>query len=663
MENRGDRRPRMGFSARMLLLQVAVVALVLLLSAVILGWLTYQRLGEDAERQALAVARAVAASGDIRTETAALAQAGPEQLSAKALAAGPLQAQAEDVRRRTRALFVVITDDSGLRLAHPNPAELGRMVSTDPSEALAGREVTEQEQGTLGHSARAKVPVFAPGSAAVVGEVSVGFSSQDVLQSLASNILPIAATTAGALALGLAASLLLGRRLKRLTLGLEPEEIAALTQDQEAVLRGVDEGVIGVSAERRITVFNREAKRLLGFTIDAELVGLPLEQLQLPGPGKARYEEARSAESGLPEALRHLLDAADPQSPTVELVVGPRVLILSAREVQASRTPGRRGYRPGTGTGPDVPRAPELGWVIMLRDRTAVQSLTRQLDAVGALSTALRAQRHEFANRLHTISGLLATGHPDQAQDYLTSIMQTGPLNYPAEQAELLQDPYLQAFIGAKSMEAAERGVTLRVGPETLVRGRVTDPQDVTTVIGNLVDNAVRAAVHGSDPDRWVEVEVMDELTDGGGTLHLVVADSGDGLPGLADVAPGDDGSGVERIFADGFSTAGGSRNQEAGDSRIEDAANGSRNEEAGAAAPSESQAWAADSPMTEADSAELPDIHGQGFGLSLIRRLARRRGGDVWVADPGRPGGPGAVFCARLPDTVESASPGANHG
>jgi two-component system CitB family sensor kinase len=627
MENGGGRRPRMGFSGRMLLLQVAVVAVVLLLSAVVLGWLTYQRLGEDAEGQALAVARTVAASDAVRAGTAALADAGPEELSGKALAGGPLQELAEDIRLRTGALFVVITDDSGLRLAHPNPAELGRMVSTDPSEALAGREVTEQEQGTLGHSARAKVPVYAPGSASVVGEVSVGFSSQDVLQSLASSILPIAATTAGALALGLAASLLLGRRLKRLTLGLEPEEIAALTQDQEAVLRGVDEGVIGVSADRRITVFNREAKRLLGFAIDADLVGRPLAGLQLPD----------LAESGLPDALGHLLDAADPQSPTVELVVGPRVLILSAREVQASRTPGRRGYRPGTGTGAVVPRAPELGWVIMLRDRTAVQSLTRQLDAVGALSTALRAQRHEFANRLHTISGLLATGHPDQAQDYLTSIMQTGPLNYPAEQAELLQDAYLQAFIGAKSMEAAERGVALRVGPETLVRGRVTDPQDVTTVIGNLVDNAVRAAVHGSDPDRWVEVEVMDELTESGGTLHLVVADSGDGLPGPAGGTAADNaGSTVERIFTEGFSTAG----------------DGSRNGPADATA---------DAAMAEA-LAGLPDIHGQGFGLSLIRRLARRRGGDVWVADPGRPGGPGAVFCARLPGTVEPAQPGANH-
>ena len=60
---------------------------------------------------------------------------------------------------------MVITDDTGLRLAHPNPALLGQKVSTDPSVALGGGEETSQESGTLGHSARAKVPVFAPGSA------------------------------------------------------------------------------------------------------------------------------------------------------------------------------------------------------------------------------------------------------------------------------------------------------------------------------------------------------------------------------------------------------------------------------------------------------------------------------------------------------------------
>ncbi|MUN63899.1 histidine kinase [Kocuria sediminis] len=556
----------------MLLLHLAVVAAVVLLCGGVYGWLTYERLGRDAEHQALSIARSVAADDDVRAEVARLKEASPGDLAPAVLAVGPLQEAAEDVRRRTGSLFVVIFDDEGLRLSHPNHARLGERVSTDPSEPLAGREFTGQARGTLGRSARAKVPVYAPGSSEeVVGGVNVGFSRADVLSSLEEDIAPVAATAVGALALGAAASTAIARRLKRLTLGLEPEEITELVQDQEAVLRGVDEGVIGISPGHRITVVNQEAGRLLGIADPARLVGTPL------------------AEAGLPDSFPALLAAATPASPAVEQVVGPHVLILSARAVR-----------------PAGPGQPGLGWVVLVRDRTELQSLTRQLDAVGALSTALRAQRHEFANRLHTISGLLALGDTDEARRYVAEVTETGPLSYPAEQAELLRDPYLQAFLGAKSVEAAERGVVLRIGEDTLVRGQITDPQDVTTVIGNLVDNAVRAAVQGAAEDRWVEVELLDEWADGTGTLHLVVADSGDGLP-VADPEP---------VFAQGWSTA----------------------------APPADGAVAAPG---------LPEAHGQGFGLPLSRELARRRGGDVWVADRGRPGGPGAVFCARLPGTV----------
>lgn len=583
----GAPRQRPGFLVRMMLLHLTVVAAVVLLCGGVYGWLTYERLGRDAEHRALSIARSVAADVDVRAGVAELVDAGPADLDAEVLSRGDLQSAAEGVRRRTDALFVVITDDTGLRLSHPRPEQLGRPVSTDPTEALAGREVTSQERGTLGHSARAKVPVHAPESdEAVVGAVSVGISTADVLAALEEDITPVAATAVAALGLGAAASAAIARRLKRLTLGLEPEEIVALAQDQEAVLRGVDEGVIGVSPGHRITVVNAEAGRLLGLPEPSRLVGRPL------------------AEAGLPASFPVLLAAATPASPAVEQVVGKHVLILSARAVRPAR-----------------PGLPPLGWVVLVRDRTELQSLTRQLDAVGALSTALRAQRHEFANRLHTISGLLAIGDAEESRRYVSEVTETGPLSYPAERAELLRDPYLQAFLGAKSVEAAERGVSLRIGEETLVRGRVVDPQDVTTVIGSLVDNAVRAAVQGAAEVRWVEVELLDDWVGDEGTLHLVVADSGDGLP-VADPEP---------IFAQGWSTA------------VPAAAAGS-----GKGAPFD----------------PLPDVHGQGFGLSLSRELARRRGGEVWVADPGRPGGPGAVFCARLPGTVvRDPGPGADVG
>lgn len=548
------------FSTQTLLLQLGVVLLVVLLSAAMHAWLTYDRLGREAENQALTLARTVASDPSVRAEVQSISKEEGTP-PASVLLKGPLMAAAEGARNRTGALFVVITDEKGLRLAHPDADRLGQKVSTDPSDALSGKEVTTRNTGTLGPSAGAKVPVFAPGSSAIVGEVSVGYSTESISRSLARDIVPIAVTAAGALLAGVLASFLLRRRLQRLTLGLEPEEISTLVHDQVAVLQGVDEGVIGVSGDGRISVFNAAAQRLLDLD---DLTGTPW------------------AEAPLPAQLKALTEPDAQERDAIELVAGARVVVASARKA--------------------LHRTEDLGWVIMLRDRTELQHLTRQLDAVGTMSTALRAQRHEFANQLHTLAGFMSIGQFRQAQDYLAQLVATGPLKFPVDQAELLQDPYLQAFIGAKGVEANERGVALRIGPETLVRGQVTDPQDVTTVLGNLIDNGVNAAVAGAATERWVEVEALDAPGEGGGTLHIVVADSGDGLD------PGH----VDDVFSEGFTTAGGS--------------------------------------TTPARPAG-----GQGLGLALARQLARRRGGDVSVLEKGAPGGPGAVFVATLPGTTNT--------
>ncbi len=594
------RTPRLRFATRVLVLQLAVVSAIVLMTAGTFAALTYQWVGDQAEQRALAVARTYASSDDVRRETAALAAAPKEQLTPELLAGGPLEQSAGSAQTRTDALFVVVTDDDGLRLAHPNPALLGQMVSTDPSVALSGGEETSQQNGTLGRSARAKVPVYAPGSSsAVVGEVSVGFSSDDILAGMARNIVPMALIAGLSLALGAGATVIMSSRLRRLTLGLEPEEISGLVQDQEAVLRGVDEGVIGLDNDGTITVFNEGARRLLVPGSTRNYSGLPL------------------AGSGLPEFLLAAADgvstgvADDVEFGPSEHVLGDHVVIVTARPVRL------KDARDGG--------ALPLGRVIMVRDRTEVQALTRQLDAVNALGTALRAQRHEFANRLHTVAGLLDIDRAAEARDYLGEIMSNGPLQYPARDLSLLSDPYLEAFIGAKSVEAHERGVELKIGASTMIRGHITDPQDVTAVLGNLLDNAIRAAVGGTSPHKWVEVELLDEHTEAGGTLHLVVADSGDGLQqatpaGVSEAeSDADTARMAELIFTSGFSTE--------------------------------------STESTRNNAPPNPTIHdpitGHGVGLALVRHLARRRGGDVWVADAGSPQSHGAVFCARLPGVI----------
>lgn len=590
------RTPRLRFATRVLLLQLAVVSAIVLMTAGTFAALTYQWLGDQAEQNALAVARTFASSDDVRRETAALAATPTVGLTPAALAGGPLQLSAVSAQARTDALFVVVTDDAGLRLAHPNPALLGQKVSTDPSTALAGGEETSQQQGTLGHSVRAKVPVFAPGSSSlVVGEVSVGFSSDSILTRMLANIVPLVLVAGISLVLGAVASIGMGRRLRRLTLGLEPEEISGLVQDQEAVLRGVDEGVIGLSNNATITVFNEGARRLLAPGTTRDYSGLALARSGLPG-----FLSAAAGSDGIAE-----------YGPA-EHVVGDRVVIVTARPVRLNNSPG----------------AAALGRVIMVRDRTEVQALTRQLDAVTSLGTALRAQRHEFANRLHTVAGLLDIDRAAEAREYIGAIVSGGPLQFPVQDLGLLKDPYLEAFIGAKSIEAHERGVELRIGAETLIRGHITDPQDVTAVLGNLLDNAIRAAVAGTSPHRWVEVELLDEHSESGGTLHLVVADSGDGL--------------VLNARNIGARHIGAAQDPAA-----------QKTEAAAASAAATEQIFSSGYSTQSRDPSALDQATGHGVGLALVRHLARRRGGEVWVASPGSPDSSGAVFCARLPGVV----------
>lgn len=559
-----ERTPAGTFTTRMMVVLFSIVAGIVALCLAAVVVLTVERVYDQAEQEALGIARTLAVDPVVVSETAA--RAGATALDPAALAEGPVQRRGEAVRQSTGALFVVVTNDQGIRMSHPNPDSLGQKVSTAP-DALGGHESVSRDAGTLGDSVRAKVPVRQGDR--VVGEVSVGVPVAAVTGQLQRAIASILVIAVLAVALAAGAAALLVRWLRRTTLGLEPEEMAQLVRDQEAVLYGVEDGVIGIGPDGRISIRNKAARVMLELPRRAEaadVVGRP-------------YTEA-----GFDAALTDAITRQRSGSGSGEVVVR---LDTSRRTIRAQV---QSVHRDGV----------DLGQVVLLRDLTAMEDLRSRLTAMQAMTDALRAQRHEFANRLHTISGLLGNGEHEHARDYVAEIMASGPVRDPVENITAVEEPFLRAFIGAKGVQAHERGVQLRVGLETALAGQLVEAQDVTAILGNLVDNAVAAVIAAApaEPDeRWVEVDLLSE----GSTLHLAVADSGAG------VAPGLD------IFASGVSTRAGA--------------------EAG--------------------------VHGHGVGLSLSRRLARTMGGDVWLADPGGgPDGLGAVFAARLPGVLAGTSP-----
>ncbi|MGW8377270.1 sensor histidine kinase [Streptomyces sp. ODS28] len=478
--------PRRVFSQVLLVQLVITTGVTVLATGLFLAPLS-DELDDQAMDRALAIAQTTAQQPGLAGR---LASDGPPEH------AGPVQREAERIRKSTGAAYVVIMDHRGIRWSHANPARIGEHVSTDPSQALAGHQVRQIDNGTLGRSARGKVPVH-DAQGRTVGAVSVGIAYDSVRDRLLGEVPVVLTYAGGALALGALAAYLVSRRLQRRTHDLAFSDISALLSEREAILHGIREGVVALDRKGRIRLANDEAQRLLG--LRPEDTGRGLEDAL--GPGRTT------------DVLSGRVTGSD-----LLTVSGERVLI-------ANRMP--------TGDG---------GTVATLRDRTEVELLGRELDGSRGLIDALRAQDHEHANRMHILLGLLELEMYEEAADYLSEVV--GVRRDTAEQiTERVQDPLLAALLVGKATVAAERGVALRIAPGSALPDRLLDPRELATVVGNLVDNALDAAA-GSQ-DAWVEVELSAPGSDAGTEVLLRVRDSGPGIPPEQ----------RESVFSEGWST------------------------------------------------------------------------------------------------------------
>jgi sensor histidine kinase regulating citrate/malate metabolism len=454
-----------------------------------------------------------------------------------------LQPYAERVRRDTGTTFVVVMAPDRTRWSHPDPANIGKPFIGRIGPALRGKTFTETYTGTLGPSVRAVTPVFGA-DGTVVGLVSVGITTDRIGAELARRLPPLLAAGGLALLVALAGAFLVSRRLRRQTAGLAPDEVRRMYESYDALLHAVREGLVVVDHDGKVQVVNDEARRLLGLPEVAP--GTPVGALDLPPVFARLLSSGRTADDEV-----HL--------------TGDRTLLVNQGAA--------------TWHGSDV------GTVTTLRDHTELRELSGELDTTRGLAEALRSQAHEAANRLHTVVSLVETGRAAEAVELATAELQLAQV-LTDRLLSAVEEPVLAALLLGKAAQAAERGVDLRVDDETDVSSTPLDARDLVTLVGNLVDNAVDAAVAGPTP-RWVEVSVQSSE---GGDFRLRVADSGSGLP-EAD---------VEEAFTRGWST------KPAGP------ANGSV---------------------------------GRGIGLSLVGQVVRRHGGTVEVRQES-----GTVFQVVLP-------------
>jgi sensor histidine kinase regulating citrate/malate metabolism len=511
------RRKEMTLAGQALVLQLLIVLVVLVAVGAISLAQSSQEIQRVEGRESLGAAENLAAQGIVR-DRVAVARPGRDRA---------LAAAGEANRTVSGAAFVAIARPSRTVLSSSDPTLVGRQLPLGDSDVLSGRSWTGlvTRDGTT--YVMAHVPVQDEKTGQMIGIVAIGRDFPSVWQRLERTIPNLLVYLGVASALGIAGSLLLARRVKRQTLGMEPTEIAGLVEHREAMLHGVKEGVVALDPHQRITVANDSAIWLLGLPMDC--VGRHLDELEID------------------PQLRDVLTQSQP-GPDRLVLVGERVLAFN-------RMPMRS-------------RGRVIGSVTTLRDRTELSSLEKELGTTRATTDTLRAQTHEFANQLHTISGLLQLEEYDEVVRFVDGVRLNRTRLYD-EVTTRVQDPTVAALVIAKASLAAERGVSLQLDPGSRT-GRVDDDlsRDLTTVVGNLIDNALDAV--GTSGQGTVRVRLDEDEQ----RMTVVVHDSG---PGVA-------AERADLVFRQGYST----KTDSTGD--------------------------------------------GRGFGLALTRLVCRRRGGDVTV-------------------------------
>lgn len=427
-------RPRLSLTGQLLALQLVIISVVLVGVAAVTVAQSTARFRDTETRRARAVAEPVAGNATVRST---LEGAGSLTL---------LRSIAESARSVSDSSYVVVTDANLEVLASPDPAQLGRRYDLGASDVLDRRAwvgtVREGDRLTV----TAHVPVLSEAEGNVgrlLGVVAVGRehpSLMDVLRLAAPNLLTYLGLSS---LLGVAGSLLIARRVKRQTFGLDPVEIAGLVEHRGAMLYGIKEGVLGLDLNGRVTLVNDEATHLLRLPADA--VGRLVSELPLD----ERLREALTARSGVPDQV---------------VPAEGRVLILNSLPITS------RGVR--------------IGSVTTLRDRTELLTLQRELDVTRHATDTLRAQAHEFSNRLHTISGLIELGEYGEVVQYVHRL-HADVARMTDDVTSRVEDPAVAALLIAKGNQADERGVHFVVSPATRLP-RLEDhlSTDVATVVG-----------------------------------------------------------------------------------------------------------------------------------------------------------------------------------
>lgn len=407
-----------------------------------------------------------------------------------------IQPIAERIRLATDVDYIVIFDMKGVRYSHPSESKIGTVFEEiENTEALSQHEYISKALGVQGFSIRAFVPIMNPEATRQVGVITVGILTPKWYVLVEQYKSDIIISIFWGLIIGLIGSILIANVIKRQTLNLEPYEIARIVQERSAIMQTMDIGILATDGSGNITYMNHLARK---------------------------YTHFFGEDGKLSEIFKGTWLAKE----QVKKQEGYRPLLLFG-QMYLVRTYPMKFHDKNAGS------------LIIITDRKEAHTLAEELTGVKTLVDTLRAQHHEFLNRLHSIAGLIQLNRNEEALSLIMDEI-TDEESVFQNIKDKIHDYSIQGLLIGKYSRAKELGIELTLSDDSYFFDMVTgfSSGDLISIIGNLIDNSMQACL--PKEERFVDVTIQGNQH----YLYIEVQDSGIGIE-----------EPVERIFDYGYTT------------------------------------------------------------------------------------------------------------
>jgi len=404
--------------------------------------------------------------------------------------------------------FIVVADMESTRYSHPVEDRIGKKFvgGDDKKVILSGESYISESVGTLGRSLRALAPIFHENEQ--VGFVAVGTLTKSIDKAKKDALKTIVFLVLLTVFIGIMGAFLLAGNIKKSLLGLEPEEIAKLYTEKTGMLDAIHEGIISVDGEGNVTLVNDSALQILGSRQrDAStLVG-------------------KSVESVFPTSRLRIVLKTGKAEYDSEQVVGDKIIL--------------------TNRVPIIREGKILGALATFRDKTEILKIAEELTGVNQIVEALRANTHEFMNKLHVVLGLIQIKDYAEAEKYIMGITRNQQ-TLTAGIVKRIQDPTVAGLLLGKMSRAGELGVIVQIDERSRLErhhGRIKS-SSIVKILGNILENAFFATTN-TEENRVVKLYVFEDSE----IIFMEIEDRGIGISK-------DD---LNRIFEKGYTTKEGS--------------------------------------------------------------------------------------------------------